>query len=256
MHALQADPRSVHTPAFDGPLELLLYLIRRDGIDVRELPVAHITREYLTFLERMEVVDLDEAGDFLVMAATLCMLKSRELLPRDPATLPEEEEEDPKQRLIQRLVEYGRYRDAADVLEARPLLGRDVFCRAGEAVAAEERPLEVGVDAFGLLDAFYGVVQRSAGEEAVHEVELEEYSLSERVVSLLFWLDRVGTATLGEALGQVRTARQRVLTFLALLEMARLQMVDLTQDAHLGPVVVQARVTSADVDLSAIPAEA
>ena len=104
----------VRTPVFDGPLDLLLYLIRRDGIDVREIPVAHITDEYLKVLRNMHQLDLNIAGDFLVMAATLCQLKSRELLPRDPALFAEEEDENPAQRLIRRLIEFERYKCASE----------------------------------------------------------------------------------------------------------------------------------------------
>ncbi len=253
--AAQNDPYAVHTPAFDGPLELLLYLIRRDGIDVRDLPIAHITREYLRFLECMKELDLNVAGEFLVMAATLCQLKSRELLPRR-VVLADEEEEDPRERLARRLIDYERYKQASEALFERPLLGREVFARPDDALVLLDRPIDPGVDVFGLLETCYGLLTREAEPEPVHEIEREVYSLADRVASLLHWLDCLGTAELSAAFAQCRSKPEVIVTFLALLEMARLQLVDISQADHLGPVVLTLKVAAQEADLSALPAEA
>jgi len=254
--AVQDDLHAVHTPAFDGPLELLLYLIRRDGIDVRNLPIAHITREYLRFMEGLEEFDLDLAGDFLVMAATLCQLKSRELLPRRSEQGAAAEEEDPRERLVRRLLEYRRYKQASEALLAAPMLGRDVFARPVEVLGPGERPIDPGVDVFGLLEAFAAAAHAAPAEDPVHVVELEEYSLSERVASLRAWLAHAGGGELKEAFRQCRSRGQRVVTFLALLEMARLNLVAIAQAVHLGTVRVSVMVGAAEADLSALPLEA
>ena len=172
MLAFQPEVWSVHTEVYDGPLELLLYLIRRDGIDVRDIPVARVTDEYLRYLEVMAELDLNVAGDFVVMAATLCQLKSRLLVPKVLGTLDEEdEEEDPRAALARRLLEYQRYKEASIKLLERQVLGRDVFtCGQAEEVAPL-RSVDPTVDAFGLLEAFYRVLQRSAEPPPTHEVE-------------------------------------------------------------------------------------
>ena len=256
MFAFQPDRYVVHTEVFDGPLELLLYLIRRDGIDVRDIPISHVTREYLGYLDQMEVMDLDVAGDFLVMAALLCELKSRDLLPRVNHGEEEEEEIDPRQELVSRLIEYERFRQASLQLAERDWLGRDVFARPNTQVARADRPVDPGVDAFGLLEAFYRVLESRAAEEPVHEVELEEYSLQERVTWVLRQLSMTEATDLRDVLVPIRGRSNRVITFLALLEMARLQMVNITQERHLGPVLLLLKIDPASADLSAIPIEA
>lgn len=245
----------VSTPAFEGPLDLLLYLIRRDGVDIRNLPIAHITREYLAYLELMEAMDLGVAGEFLVMAATLCQLKSRELLPRDPEFLDDEDEEDPRERLVRRLIEYQRYKEASEELRLRPWLGRDVYVRPAADVDPADRPLARDIDAFALLESFYATLEAHAEGEPVHAVELEEFSFTERVAWLLDVLDGGEPAPLQELLGRVATRAQRVLTFMALLETTRLGMTILEQEGHLGPIAVASVIVAADADLSNLPKE-
>ncbi|MCP4804486.1 MAG: segregation/condensation protein A [Proteobacteria bacterium] len=251
MLAFRPEEYAVHTAVYDGPLELLLYLIRRDGIDVRDIPIAHVTEEYLQYLDRMRVLDLDLAGDFLVMAATLCQLKSRELLPRDPA-LEEEEEEDPRERLARRLQEYERYKEASEKLTARHVLGRDVFKRPTRPVDPSDRVVDPTVDVFGLLEAFYNAVQAHAAEEPVHAVELETYSFAERVTWILDAVADFGGASLTMLFESIPTRDQRILTFLAVLEMARLQLVDVRQLDHLGDIRIELQGRREDCDLSAL----
>ncbi len=256
MLAFQPERYAVHTEVFEGPLELLLYLIRRDGIDVCDIPIAHVTREYLGYLDMMEQIDLDMAGDFLVMAALLCELKSRDLLPRQHTEEDEEEELDPREDLARRLIEYERYRQASQQLSERHWLGRDVFARPDQQIAAADRPVDPGVDAFGLLEAFYRVLEARAEEEPVHEVELEEYSFQERVTWLLGNLSRTEPVTLQELIASIRGRANRIISFLALLEMARLQMIDVSQERHMGPVALLLKIDPASADLSAIPEQA
>lgn len=248
--AIRLDP-VVKTEVYDGPMELLLYLVRRDGIDLFHLPIAHITREYLAFLDEIENLDLDVAGEFLVMAATLCELKSREMLPRAIRTDDSVDEEDPAQELARRIIEYQRYREAADGLERRLWLDRDVF-RRDYAPPPDPAALHIepGVDAFGLLEAFHAVVQRSLRARPVHEVKREQFRWVDCVRWVLDRLDDGEPHTLDELLADLPSRAGRVITFLAVLELCKLRMVDVQQRTHLAPVLVQGRVQAHEADLS------
>lgn len=252
--AFRPEQYAVHTEVYDGPLELLLYLIRRDGIDVRDIPIAHVTREYLSYLDQMVDMDLDLAGEFVLMAAVLCQLKSREILPRAHVDDPEEDELDPRQELARRLLQYQRFKEAAEKLEARPMLGRDVFTRPEREQDPATRAVEPGVDVFGLLEAFYEVLQRAAEEPPTHSIELEQYSMAERVRWVLERL-QVRGLTLREVFQSIHARSQRILTFIAVLEMARLQFVSIEQTGHLQPVLLVARVSPEEADMSALPDE-
>lgn len=250
--AFKPEAYAVHTEVYDGPLELLLYLIRRDGIDVRDIPICEVTTEYLRYLDLMSEMDLDVAGDFLVMAATLCMLKSRELLPRPEALQEEEDEIDPREELARRLLDYQRFKEAAEQLACRPMLGRDVYARPRVELDAHERRIDPTVDAFGLLEAFYKAVKGAAAEPPTHRVELDEYSIAERAHWILLRLED-GGETLRDLFMHIHGRSQRILSFLAVLEMAKLHFLDLTQVDHLGDVVLTALVKASEVDLDKLP---
>lgn len=253
MLACDARTCAVRTEEFDGPLELLLYLVRRQGVELRQLRVAPITDAYLAQVAIIQALDLDTAGDFLVMAATLCLLKSREILPRAVVEQEEgeEDEEDLREALIRRLVEYERFREAGERLGERPWLGRDEFPRPPLEVDAADRPLDPGVDAMGLLEVLYDVLQRHAAPPPVHEVALEAYSLREMASWVLQRL-ATGPRALSDLLGELDRKLDRVVCFLASLEMARLQLVDLQQSHHLAPVVLHPRLPPEDADLTAL----
>ncbi|TNE89518.1 MAG: segregation/condensation protein A [Deltaproteobacteria bacterium] len=242
----------VQTEVFDGPLDLLLYLVRREGVDLRALPVARVADAYLAYLDKMRDLHLGVAGEYLVMAATLVWLKSLELLPRKPTLHEEEEEEgeDPREALARRLREYAQYREAADELDTRPRVGRDVFVRDPTEVEGEQRPVEAGIDAFGLLDLYYELITREAEPEPEYSVDTRTLSLEEACRFVLGTLSG-GRGELSALLSVLPTRRERILTFVAVLEMVRLGWVGLEQDEHLGPVQVEGKV-SADVDLSRV----
>ncbi len=248
-----ADPQtwSVHTDVFDGPLDLLLYLVRRDGIDLRNLAITPIADAYLQYVERMRELHLGVAGEYLVMAATLVYLKSLELLPRRPTSVEEDEDvEDPREALARRLIEYERYRAAAAELDARPLLGRDSFARAPEQEDESTRPPSTDIDAFGLLELYYGLLVKADTTEPEHvifEAGVDFESCCRRVLG---WLGGPGgQGDLAQLLGGLATVPERVVSFIAVLEMSRLQWLDLVQDFHLGPVHLTSRV-EADHDLA------
>lgn len=246
----------VHIGVYDGPLELLLFLVRREGVDVREIPVARICDAYLAYLDEADEIDVDQAGDYLVMAATLCQLKARELLPRAPDANAEEEEEiDPREALARRLLEYERYRDAAEELGKRERLDRDVFARPVEPPAADEQHLDPGTDVFGLLRLFYEAAERAARPPHEHRVVRERFSFAETVRWILGRLPPGEETLLSELMLDVGTRAKRIFTFLGVLEMARLQFVDVVQNVHLGAVRLVGRVALEDADLSALPVE-
>ncbi len=254
MPAIQTAAPPVRIDVYDGPLDLLLHLVRRDGIDVCNLPLVHITRQYLATLDAMAVLDLDIAGEFLVMAATLCELKSRELLPglrhdEDP----EADEEVSREDLIRRLILYQRYRQAAEGLRRRLWLGRDSFRRQAHLVEEGARPLESGTDALGLLFLYADLKSRAEQEEPVHEVEREPLSWSDTVHGVLVSLDDGHEHPLDELLAEVPSRAGRVLTFLAVLELCRVRCLDVEQRQHLAPILLRGLVSSEQADLSHIP---
>ncbi len=245
----------VRIGVYDGPLELLLFLVRREGVDVRDIPVARICDAYLAYLDGADEIDVDQAGDYLVMAATLCQLKARELLPRAPQEAEEEEEIDPREALARRLLEYERYRDAAEELGRRERLDRDVFARPAEPPAPDEQHIDPGTDIFGLLRLFYGAAERAARPPHEHRVVRERFSFAETVRWILGRLPPGEETILSEVLLEVGSRSKRIFTFLGVLEMARLQFVDVVQNMHLGAVRLVGKVRLEDADLSALPVE-
>jgi segregation and condensation protein A len=241
---------TVRTDVFDGPLDLLLYLVKRDGIDIRQVSMRSVCDSYLGFLERLRDLHISVASDYLVMAATLCHLKSLELLPRPPAIL-EDEEIDPREDLARRLETYAQYKQAAESLDARPRLGRDTFVRSPLDVGEVERPLIPGVDAFGLLEKYYAVLTRPAPAEPVHTIHKPEVDLSKCCRTVLRALGgEGGTGDLTDLLRLFQSKAERVITFVAVLEMCRLGWLKLQQSVHLAPVCVTSTV-GADHSLAA-----
>ncbi|WP_373048479.1 segregation and condensation protein A [Vulgatibacter sp.] len=242
-------------PTFEGPLDLLLHLIREHKLDIFDIPIAFVTQEYLAYLERMKELNLDIAGEFLVMAATLAHIKSRLLLPR-PETPPEESEEeqgDPRAELVRRLLEYQKYKAAAEDLARQDLLGRDVFTRQVRAEAVPFAEGELGikeVSVFKLIEALDKVLKNLKPEKQ-HQVVLERVSISDaisRIADLLRGKDHVTFFELFEGM----TERHRVIaTFLGLLEMTRLKLVRVLQEERGGDIVISRteRLGDDDVDI-------
>ncbi len=226
-------PYAVKLPLFEGPLDLLLHLIRLNEVEITDIPIARIGEQYLTYLELMREVDLDIAGEYLLMAATRAWIKSRMLLPPDGA---EEEGEgpDPRAELAARLLEYRRYKEAAGELGERRLLGRDVFPAWGlrpEPPPEGEREIEVGL--FELLEAFQRVLKAAGPSGVAHEVEKETITVHERMIVVMKLLeprssidfDDVLVAEDGRPVGRAWV----VATFLAILELTRLAALRLYQ---------------------------
>lgn len=243
---------TVHTPLFDGPLDLLLYLVQRDGIDLAELEVAHIADSYLAYLDGMRRMNLAIAGDYLVMAATLVHLKSLALLPRPP-TPAAEGEPDPAAALAEQLRAYEVFRRGAAELDGRPWLGRDVFGPGvTETTPAGPRPLGPG-DPYALLEVFAGLLARAEEPPPTVTLKPSGPNLGTAAWNLLALLGGPGgQADLARLLAELPTRAERVVTFVGALEMLRLGWLELIAATHLGPVEIVRRVADEDVDLGAL----
>lgn len=242
MLVLEPHSNQVHIPAFDGPLELLLYLIRRKGVDIRFVEIAPITDAYLQHLRQMKSLHLDIAGEFLVLAATLCYLKSCELLPGEhrPIYL-DEEEEDPtiiRERLAQQLLEYERYRQISTVLDGLPMLDRDVFTKPEEDYDIPPIPT-TDINAMDLLKLYHSLLKQSQEKEPVHQIEKDVFSLHDMGEWLL---DQVinQVPTLQECFHLLKNNAQRIVCLLTTLELARHQIIFIEQHGFLQPIHIEA----------------
>jgi segregation and condensation protein A len=232
----------VKLDVFEGPLDLLLHLIREHEIDIYDIPIALITEEYIAALDLMKTLNLNVAGEFLDMAATLALIKSRMLLP--PAETDETDEEDPRAALVAQLLEYQRFKAAAEELEARPQLFRDHFVRGGtlDDVDPGEAPLaEVGL--FELMEAFKRLWDR-APEGLIHEITVDKITLQDKIHEILERLEAAQALTFEELLAPETTRRGLVLAFLALLELARLRVVRVMQATAFGTIRIEKAVAS------------
>jgi segregation and condensation protein A len=231
----------IHTDVFEGPLDLLLYLVRRDGVDVTKVRIADICDAYLGYLDRLRDLRLNVAADYLVMAATLVHLKSLAMLPRAPSPTSDdgEEDEDPTEALARQLEEYQRIKEAAEALDARDMLGRDSFARPVVEVDSADRPVVAGIDAFALLDMYWDMLARQAVGPTVHTLPDDGPDLERCCRFVLDCLDvGDGRGELGTILRQLPRAGERVVSFVAALEMVRMHWIGVSQQRHLGPVQV------------------
>lgn len=230
-HALE-----VFLEAFEGPLDLLLYLIRRQNLDILDIPVAEITRQYVRYVELMKELRLDLAAEYLVMAAILTEIKSRLLLPRPADT---EEEEDPRAELVRRLQEYERFKQAAQELDALPRVGRDIYpARAQVPEVARPRPLPK-VTLQELLAAFQEMLSR-AEMFTHHRVEREALSVRERMSQVLAGVQAGGFVEFTRLFDEREGRMGVVVTLLAVLELIRESLLELVQAEPFGPIHVKA----------------
>jgi len=232
---------------FEGPLDLLLHLIKRNEVSIYDIPITLITQQYLEYLDLMRELDLEVAGEFLVMAATLIHIKSRLLLPR-PAPDQEDPEEDPRQVLVQRLLEHQRFKLAAELLHEKETLRSAQFLRPDDRVAslADEAPEpELEVDLFSLLTAFKAVVERARQRPAV-PLPVEQVSIETRIEQLLARLSETEACGFEELFEGAAGRADLIVTFLALLEMIRLKLVRVFQAGPFGEIRVYRRTRPAD----------
>ncbi len=247
---------NVSVAAFEGPLDLLLHLIQKHELDIFAIPIAFVTEKYLEYLRVMELLNLDVAAEYLLMAATLAHIKSRELLPNSPvddsglSEIGSDPEEDPRSSLIRRLLEYQKFKHAGLELASLSVMGRDVFLRGAElrAELVERAPL-ASLSLHALLDAFQRILSRDE-TKLKHEVSEERISIADRIHQLLDRLKLTRNLVFEELFDDVQNRQELVVTFLALLEMTRMHMTRLYQAAALSPIHVT--LVLEDVDLSSV----
>lgn len=231
---LAAENYRIDLPHFEGPLDLLLHLIKKNHFNVYDIPVAPILQQYMQYLNLAKEFNIDLAGEFLEMAAELAYIKSKMLLPEPEVA--EEEGPDPRADLVQKLLEYQKYKMAASLLLEKPLLGRDVF-RRQPMTAEKEEEEAIEVDLLKLLSAFQTVLSQLP-QERIHEARSDRIGVAERIMELIE-LVRGKKQVLFEELFQTdQTKGELVVTFLAILEMGRQKLIRIVQESNLGPIVV------------------
>ncbi len=244
-----ADAFPVKLENFEGPLDLLLHLIRHHEIRIHDIPIALVTTQYLETLALMQELDLDVAGEFLVMAATLIHIKSKMLLPRpDTAEGVEGDEEDPRDALVRRLLEHQKFRTAAQELHEREQIRSAQWPRPDERVAAiagDGSTRELEVDLFSLLTAFRAVVERAKHRPRLG-LPAEQLSVETRIEQLLERLSETVACGFEELFADAADRLALIVTFLALLEMIRLKLVRVYQSESFGPLRVYKRARPAD----------
>ena len=226
---------AVRLPVFEGPLDLLLHLIKKNEIDIYDIPVSLITHQYLEYLDLMKVLNLNLAGEFLVMAATLIHIKSKTLLP--PAeTDDSEEEEDPRNELAKRLMEYQRFKEAAQQLEQRELEFRDIFYRSPTVPDHEQETISLSdLNLFDLLGAFKSVLEKIPEQRSM-EIVVHELSVQDRMTMILDSLEGKESVTFYSLFEDDKIRIAVIVTFLALLELIRLKLIRVVQAEQFGAI--------------------
>ena len=244
------DAYSVKLDTFEGPLDLLIHLIKKNEVNIYDIPIALITQQYLDYVELMKELNLDTVGEFLVMAATLIHIKSKMLLPRADDSQAEEAEEDPREMLVRRLVEHQKFKAAAELLHERAVLRGAQWIRpdgriaeiAGDEYAYEP---EIEVDLFSLLAAFRGVLERARQRPKVL-LPPEEVPVEVRIEQLLAQMSETEACGFEDLFSRDDSRAGMIATFLALLEMIRLKLIRVFQSAPFSPIRVYKRARPAD----------
>ena len=226
---------------FEGPLDLLLYLIKKDDIDITDIPISQVTDQYMQYIEMMKMLDLDIVGDFLVMAATLMQIKSRMLLPPDPSEV-EEEEIDPRDELARRLLEYKKFKEIAEALKEKEEFRRNLFARTVDEEAAKslrEEAKEVCFEAslFDLINALSEALRKTP-EEVIHEIITEEHTVEQKIHDVLHLLLDKPAVRLNALFEKARNKLEIIVTFLAVLELIRLKEVRALQQGPFADIEI------------------
>lgn len=221
---------------FAGPLDLLLFLIRQEKANIFDIPIAKITDEYLNYIRLMKRLDIAVAADFLVMAAQLIEIKTKMLLPRDPLSQEEDESEDPRQELVDRLLEHEKFKTAAGMLYERSTLEQAVFTRG--PIETDETNAEIDATVFDLLGVFQKILARHA-EEVKMEIEREEISLSDMIRTLKDRIAAFGEVSLLAFFDEMQNRRELVTAFIAVLEIVKNGGVSLKQKGTFGDIILK-----------------
>lgn len=227
----------VNVEAFEGPLDLLLHLIKKNDLDIYDIPIAFVLEEYMKYIDTIQELDIDLAGDFLLMAAELAHIKSKTLLPEETSA-DELEEADPRADLVKRLLEYQQYKIASEELVGRAVLGRDVFVPLlpERVEVSKDGPIEGSL--YELVEAFSKIIKKVSSER-FHEVAVDRISINDRIYQIVDMIKCDTTITIKDLLIGEQTKFTIVITFIALLEMCRLKMIRVYQSSPLGELYVQ-----------------
>ncbi|MEW6129892.1 MAG: segregation/condensation protein A [Acidobacteriota bacterium] len=222
---------------FEGPLDLLLFLIKKEEVSIYDIPIARITAQYLEYVQAMQELDIALAGEFLVMAATLIQIKSQMLLPRDP-TIPEDQVEDPRKELVYQLLEHQKFKAAANMLHQRAVIEAGVFTRA--EIETDKSNPEISATIFQLFEVFREVVNR---KKALTEIEIarEEISMSEKISEIKTFLKKSSEVRVRQVFEQAKSKRECVIIFLAILELVKELQIRLRQSKTFGDIVIVER---------------
>lgn len=220
---------------FDGPLDLLLYLIKQEQANIFDIPIFKITQEYLRVIRLMEKLDISIAGDFLVMAATLIEIKSKMLLPKEVSENPQEEIEDPRQDLVNRLLEYEKFKNASQMLWEKATVEQSIFQRG--KIESDENNSEINVGVFDLLNVFQKILAKHK-EEVLMEIEREEMTLADMLSKMKQYLKTDQKVNITEFFSQTKSRRELVLAFMAVLEIVRTESVKLLQESIFGEIIL------------------
>ncbi|WCJ59908.1 segregation/condensation protein A [Fontisphaera persica] len=226
---------------FEGPLDLLLYLIKKEEVDIYEVNLTKLATQFIEYIELMRMLDLEVAGEFLVMAATLMYIKSRELLPKDQQVTPEgeEDEEDPRWELIRQLVEYKKFKDAAAQLQQLEIARENTFVRTPAHIELEApAPRRGEVSIFDLLNAVNAVLKRFAERQQATDIHDDPWTVSQKIDYLHQRLKETPVLRFSELFAAALTRAEVIVTFLALLELVRLRAVLVTQTEDFGEIEI------------------
>jgi len=222
---------------FAGPLDLLLFLIRQERADIFDIPIARITEQYLAYIRVMKSLDIAVAADFLVMAAQLIEIKSKMLLPRDPLTATEDEEvDDPRRELVDRLLEYEKFKTAAGMLHERSTIEQATFARG--TIESDDNNAEIDASVFDLLTVFQKIVARHI-EEVKMEIHREEISLADMIKTLHARIREAGEINVLQFFEEMHSKRELVTAFIAVLEIVRTESVKLMQKVTFGDIILR-----------------
>ena len=232
-------PYQVRIENFEGPLDLLLHLIKKSEINIYDIPIHLIAQQYLTYIEAMEDLNLTVAGEFLVMAATLIQIKSKMLLPVDETAVDEEDGPDPREELVRRLLEYKQFKEAANQLDEHERLWREIYSREqGPAVELEsDESLMVDVSLFDLVDALQGILNRNPGKTFM-DILPDNLTVRDRMNSILEMLEGQESVNFVDLFEPSCHRLVIIVTFLALLELMKLRTARIFQAEHFGPILV------------------
>ncbi|MBU1038225.1 MAG: segregation/condensation protein A [Candidatus Omnitrophica bacterium] len=231
----------VKLEVFEGPLDLLLYLIKKEEVDIYDIPIAKITDQYLEYMELMQLLDLTIAGEFLVMAATLMHIKSKLLLPPDETEVESEEELDPRVELVKRLLEYKKFKEAAAELAQKESHQKHFYARVGSGINMDELPAAKDeffeASLFDLITAFTKVL-RDIPKEMFHEIIKDEFTVSEKIHDVLHMLVDDRKVMFTDLFKAAKNKAEIITTFLAILELIKIREISIIQHAHFGEIEI------------------